>query len=627
MFEPVLDRSQTLAILPVYACYVYACYTDNDQWYLNGLLWRVVLRGADSEDRWMDGLKLASDVSGPPPHEVREQLQRILEDPEAGVRGRRARLLRYLVDEALAGGGRSLKGVAIAMAVFDRDETFDQQTDPIVRLEARRLRHDLDSYYATAGRNDPIRISIPKGHYVPLFEWQEVERPSASARVTKRQWQLFGASVLALILIAILVWRVSGLFDRGATAVQADLASPKGPSVAVLPFLNLSGNSEKQYLSDGITQQVTTELARFRELRVLPLGSLNLHKDGLADPREIYRKFGTNYVLEGSVRANESSIRITSRLIDAKNARYIWVRSFDEPLKPANIYEVQDAIAQEVAGNVAGKYGAMAYASMEQSQRRAPHSLEAYDCVLRYYQYQITISAERHAGVKACLERAVALEPNYAEAWAVLANVYMQEKRFGLGGENEAEKAANEARAAVARAIELDPADATGHIVLSNLLFTEGDLDGFRQEGEAALRLNPNNSDALAHYGLRLALCGEWDEGLLLVKRAMTLNPAHPHWYRFAQVIYHYDRREYVLALAELNKIDMPSFLWSHLLKTAILGQMGHEQEARMAAQKLVALSSDFESKASEFIAVWQLQEPLHRAIIDGLVKAGLKVR
>ncbi len=576
----------------------------------------------------------------PSPQAVREQLKKILDSGVLGGRARRGAFLRYVVEETLAGRGELLKGVSIAMSVFGRDETFDQQTDPIVRLEARRLRHDLDGYYATAGRDDPIRISIPKGGYLPRFEWQgspelETAEPADAAdglpALGTRQSRLWlGAAVCALVVLAVAAWRLPELIGAGPGATTAEqdplLALPKGPSIAVLPFLNLSGDDDKQYLSDGITEQLTTELARFRDLWVLPLGTMQHFRDGLVDPRALRREFGVDYVLEGSVRTSGEDIRITSRLIDAKSARYVWVKTFDEPFKPASIYEVEAAIAEEVAGNLAGKYGVLAQDDMAVSKRKPPDSLDAYDCVLRYYDYQITINPERHGQVRACLERAVALEPAYAEAWAVLANVYMQEKRFGVGGAAGPGAAAAKAKAAVKRAIELDPAEATGHMVLSNLLFTEGDLEGFRQAGEAALRLNPNNSDALAHYGLRLALSGDWDRGLALVNKAMTLNPVHPQWYRFAQVFYHYDRQEYDLAVAELEKIDMPRFFWTHLAKAAALGQLGRPQAAEAAAQDLLTLKPEFARDGPSFLRVWQFPEPLYEHLVEGLRKAGLKL-
>jgi tetratricopeptide (TPR) repeat protein len=263
---------------------------------------------------------------------------------------------------------------------------------------------------------------------------------------------------------------------------------------------------------------------------------------------------------------------------------------------------------------------------MEVSNRKAPNSLDAYDCVLRYYDYQITINPERHAEVKACLENAVSLEPTYAEAWAVLANVYMQEKRFGIDDGHQADDAVAKARTAVERAIDLDAAEPTAHIVLSNLLFTEGDIAGFRKAGEAALRLNPNNSDLLAHFGLRLGLIGDWDRGLALVNKAINLNPVHPQWYNFLEVFYHYDSRKYDRALAELDKINMPQFFWTYLLRAAALGQLGRPQDAKTAVASLLALRPRFEEEAANLIGVWQLSQPLRQRIFEGLEKAGLEV-
>lgn len=533
---------------------------------------------------------IASNAEGleqPSLHEVQAQLRRILEGRDFTPREQRRKFLKFVVEETLAGRVKYLKGISIAMSVFGRDETFDQHNDPIVRLEARRLRRDLDSYYATAGRDDPIRISIPKGGYVPLFEWQ---------RATERQ------------------------------VAETLLAMPKGPKIAVLPFLSLSGDAGRQYVSDGITEQLTTELARFGDLWVLPLGSVQQYKAGLADPRELHSEFGAKYALEGSVLEMGDTIRITARLIDVENARYIWVKSYDATFTPASIYEVQDAITNEVAGNLAGKYGVLAQRDMAQAKRKAPDSRDAYDCVLRYYDYHISINTGQHEEVKASLERAVALDPAYAEAWAVLANVYMQESRFLLGRRETLKDVVAKARAAVRRAIDLDPSDPTGYMMHSNLLFSEGDLAGFKQEGETALRLNPNNANSLAHYGVRLAFIGDWDRGRSLVDKALALNPVHPHWYRLADVVYRYNRGDYQQALAELNKMDMPNFFWTHLFRAAILGQLDRLEKAAVAAHNLLELRPEFLQEASSLIDAWQFPFPLRKSIVEGLGKAGLEL-
>jgi tetratricopeptide (TPR) repeat protein len=263
---------------------------------------------------------------------------------------------------------------------------------------------------------------------------------------------------------------------------------------------------------------------------------------------------------------------------------------------------------------------------MVQAKRKAPDSIDAYDCVLRYYNYQIIIQEGRHAEVKACLEQAVVLDPDYAEAWAILSNFYMQEIRLGLVQQDAKRDVVAKAKAAVRRAINLDPPNPAGHTMLSNLLFSEGDLAGFRLEGEAALRLNPNNNTSFGHYGLRLALSGDWDRGLALLNKAFSLNPVYPRWYRFAHAIHHYDRGEYEQALAELEKIDMPKFFWTHVIGAAALGQLGRLEEAKVAVQELLGLRPAFRQQASGLIQVWQFPVPLQQSIVEGLGKAGLEI-
>ncbi|HMB77771.1 MAG TPA: tetratricopeptide repeat protein [Kiloniellaceae bacterium] len=580
----------------------------------------------------------------PSSEDVRAQLDKILNSQIFLQQKRRSAFLTYVVEETLAGRTRALKGVSIAMSVFDRDETFDQRVDPIVRLEARRLRSDLDSYYAGEGRWDPVRIALPKGGYVPSFARQvnhaaEVaslsDRPVSArepaAAGAGRHLLLAGGLLLLLALAAGGFWFFYSADGPSARVAEsgsdAFLALPRGPSIAVLPFLNLSGDSAKQYITDGFTEQLTTNLARFKELWVLPFGTAQLYKGGLADPQALQREFGIDYVLEGSVRTGGESIRITGRLVDAEGARYVWVRSFDAAFTPASLYDVQDAIAEEVAGNLAGEYGILAQSDLALSKRKAPDSLDAYDCVLRYYDYQKSISAVQHGAVKSCLERAVALEPDYAEAWAVLANVYMQEKRFwGSAEAGGSDVSAAKAKAAAERAIAIEPDNATAQMMLSNLLFTEGDLASFRQAGEAALRLNPNSSDALAHFGLRLGFIGEWDRGLALVNKAMALNPLHPDWYRFAPAIHGFNSGDFTAALAELEQIEMPQFFWVPLLRAATLGQLGRRDEAAAEVQALLALKPDFQQEGRRFMRIWQMPPTLVAQILEGLERAGLTI-
>jgi adenylate cyclase len=228
----------------------------------------------------------------PSPDEVRAQLQRILDSPSFEASERRRRFLRYVMEEMLAGRAGRLKGYSIATAVFDRDDSFDPQTDPVVRLEARRLRRALEHYYLTAGRHDPIRIEIPKGGYVPICEWQgcastsSFSAPAAAAlgpvdaakspprRPRPRlHWLaasgVAGLSIAALALAATTAssWLTRGSADLNASEGAAD-RQLTGPAVVVARFENLSGTEAGRLFGAGLTQELITDLLRFADLRV-----------------------------------------------------------------------------------------------------------------------------------------------------------------------------------------------------------------------------------------------------------------------------------------------------------------------------------------------------------------------
>ncbi|MBV1894963.1 MAG: hypothetical protein KUG70_00800 [Rhodobacteraceae bacterium] len=541
----------------------------------------------------------------------------------------RREFLRYIVNETLEGREKLLKGVSIAQSVFGRDENFDQQIDPVVRLEARRLRSDLDRFYVGAGRWDSIRISVPKGGYTPRFDPQEalqpsvpnsapdspappVETPAGNRRAAKIAAALGGG-----LMLLTLAWFL--FFPR---QIDTNMDLPKGPVIAVLPFQNLSDDPKRRYFSQGITQQLTTELARFRDLWVLPLAAVQRLSSASGDPQSFAEELGAEFVLEGSVLELGETLRLTARLVDLESGRYIWVRSYAVDATPTEIYSAQDGIIQDVVGNLAGKYGILAQDAMKTARRKAPKHLDAYDCVLRYYDYQISIALDQHSEIQACVERATQIDPDYSEAWAVLSNLYMQEIRFDLGTDKM--QSLRLADAAVKRSIELDPESFAAHLMHSNLLFTSGDIVGFKSAGDAALALNPNSSTVLSHYGMRLAFSGSWEEGLALVDKAKALNPIHPQWYFFPEVFYHYQREEYEAALTVLDKINMPDFFWVQLLQAASHGQLGNTKQAQLAIQELIRRKPDFPEAASDIIKIWQLGEELNLHVENGLRKAGM---
>ncbi|MBK8908890.1 MAG: tetratricopeptide repeat protein [Rhodospirillales bacterium] len=576
----------------------------------------------------------------PSPADVRAQLNRILDSPDFQAAERRRAFLRHVVEETLAGRSNRLKGTTIAIAVFGRDADFDPQTDPIVRLEAHRLRRDLDGYYATAGRDDPVRIGIPKGGYAIVCEWQSppipergptpgaetaAAQPLAPARQSAwgpaRRLVLAVCAVLIVGVIGVAAWQMQDRDD----AVRPTSAQ-KGPSIAVLPYRNLSGDPAKRYISDGLSEQLITELAQYRDLIVLSIGATAVSEDGSFDLQSIRSGLGADFVVAGGVRVFEDQLRISSRLIDARDGRHLWAGSYADVFTPKTVFQIQETMAREIGGALAGKYGLLAQSAMAQTENKPPESLDAYDCVLRYYAFMRNIDPARHAEIRGCLERAVTLDPDYAEAWAVLANVYHQEKRFGYDSGGEQGDPSVRALEAAKRAIALDSDNPTGHLVSALIYFADGNIARFKEAGDRAISLNPGSADFLAQYGSRLAFHGEWDRGLAMVDQAIALNPAHPAWYLFPRALFHFDRGEFEGALAQVERIDMPGFFWSYLLRAAILGQLGRNEEAMAAVDRVLALKPRFREEAWSLFGVWNFPQPVLLHLVAGLGKAGLKI-
>jgi adenylate cyclase len=572
----------------------------------------------------------ASVGAQPSPDEVRAQMRRILANPTFQASPARRELLRFVVEETLAGRADRLKGFTIALAVFGRKDDFDPQTDPIVRVEARRLRRDLHSYYVSPGKRDPVVISIPTGGYVPQFEWGDIDTapdapPPGDAR--RRQYWL-AIALLAGAFLGVFGSLGAGLLDSESWSDGSENAAtelPRGPKIAVSPFLSVGDDPEQAYFAQGVTDQIVTDLARFKALFVLSLQSTAKYQEQSGDPHRLRQELGIDYLLTGSVRRDGDQIRFSTRLVDAESGQIVWSEIYGDELTPSNVFEIQEDVSQQVSAIIASNYGVIAEAGQTEAQHAAPTSLAAYDCVLRYYHYQKFFDPREHASVRACLERAVKLDPDYADAWAVLANLYAQEHRQGFNPRPELYDPRERSLAAAERAVEIEPRNPTAQLMLANALFDRHDVVGFKAAGKRAIALNPNDPDVLAHFGLRLVYMGEWERGFALVTKAIALNPEYPEWYRDPLIFYYYQTGDYERALLESQRREV-SRLWRFLFRAMILGQLGRSEEAQPAIEAALELKPDVRARLFDMARVWNVPEAHIEHIADGLRKAGLAI-
>ncbi len=545
----------------------------------------------DVSNHGVDGPSQAQ--SQPTAEEVRAQLDRLVASPDFDAPARARRFLRYIVEETLAGRGDRIKAYSVGTEVFERDPNFDAQSDPVVRIEAGRLRRALEHYYLVPGLSDPVIIDVPKGAYVPHFTLRAVPRAEAvdpaapatplpappaapSSRPRRALW--LGLSALLLAAVAGLAWWSTSHRTSSPGPVSAALA-PSGPTLVVMPFASLGEGSETKIYAQGLTEEVLSQLARFKELSVLGRETSQSIPVG-ADAGRIRRELGVRYVLEGSVRAAEHQLRVTGRLLDAETGAVLWSQAYDDDLRVRGFFAIQDDVAQKVATAIGQPYGIIARSDERRTQAGAPEDLEAYACTLRFYGYRAALSPASHAAIRTCLERAVARYPSYATAWAMLSMLYLDEDRFGFNPRPGSPTATQRSIEAARLANRLDPENVRGlQALMTALFFTEQPAEAL-QVGERAVALNPNDTELLAEFGSRVGQAGDHKRGMAFIEQALARNPGHSGYYNGTLAQLAYLDRDYQRAERLMRQVSLEKFPLYHFVSAIIYAQLGMRPEA-----------------------------------------------
>jgi adenylate cyclase len=490
-------------------------------------------------------------------------------------------------------------------------------TLPVLKLgrgELKNIRTPVDIY----------RLVMPDEHrHFPIRE----RIAFSLRRKAVRRVAITGAA-FALAVGGVAAWQMTRLAGPHALFSSNDpvLALPKGPSIAVLPFANLSGDPKEEYFADGISEEIITQLTQFRELFVIARNSTFQYKGKAVDIKQIGRELGVRYVLEGSVRKGAGGIRVTAQLIDAASGAHLWAETYDRTLTASNVIGVQDEITGQVVAKIAEPYGVISRAGVKEAQRKGPGSLSSYECALLAREFYSTESSPvMHLRARDCLERALAVEPDYVDAWVWLSLIYVEEYRFGYNP-RPTPPALDRALQTARRATEIDPANAMAHFVLALAYYNRHELEPFAVEAEKALKLSPNTPVMLAELGHLFGEMGQGDRGVAMTRKAMALNPHHPSWYWANVSNYYYTRRDYEQALAAALKWNDPDFYHSQMHLARAYGQLGRKKEAQAAAARLLKLYPDFPQKVREELRRWTSDEPGIEHVVEGLRKAGLEI-
>jgi TolB-like protein len=368
--------------------------------------------------------------------------------------------------------------------------------------------------------------------------------------------------------------------DMPGEAEPRSPAPPSKPSIAVLPFTNMSGDPDQEFFSDGITEDIITELSRFRDLFVIARNSSFTFKGRAVNVKQVGRELGVNYALEGSVRRAGNRVRITAQLIDCETGNHVWADRFDGDL--ADVFAVQDEITRKIVGMLTV---GLENDALERARRKPPESLVAYEHWLRgkrllWTDGQDNLRARKH------FENAAHLDPGYSRAYSGLA-VTWQMEALGFWNADGWRPSYGKALEYGEKALELDEADYQAHIAIAWPVLYRGDYTRMKRHVDRAIMLNPNDADTLANASYLLSVYGEAPAAVAVAETAAKLNPRYPGWYDAFHTNALFTARRYEEALVmRLRQPDM--FIDSLFYGAAIYAQLGRLGDARIWADRAV---------------------------------------
>ena len=440
------------------------------------------------------------------------------------------------------------------------------------------------------------------------------KRPTdRSAWPSARPLSLAAAALLAILGAATFVFLEHLLPVR-----DSPLPLPDKPSIAVLPFDNLTGDSEQGFFVDGFTENIITELSRDRALFVIARHSTFTYKGREVGIAEVAKELGVRYVLEGSIQRDPERLRVSAQLIDATKQAHVWSERYDR--SDAELFSVQDAIVRRIVATLRGYKGSIQKAELQRSFAKPPASLTAYENLMRGMMHKERFIREDNEIARRYFATAISLDPDFALAYGWLAWTHFFDVYMGWGEDPAAalERTFDAAR----RSVQLDPDLDFAHWALGAAYLASGENAQALGAFERALALNPNNSDVLANTAWPYAFRGEPDKGIENVKTAMRLNPHHPDWYWWGLGIAYFAagrHEDVVQSIGRMTQQNSESL--AYLISSLVA--IGDLTAAETRKRALIDLEPDF--SISRFASTLTFEQPrVSEKLLAGLRAVGL---
>ena len=553
--------------------------------------------------------------------EVRAELDRILASRCFEQAGRSSSFLRFVVEQTLAGQGERLKGYTIAVEVFGRPPDFDAQTDPLVRVEAGRLRRRLIEYYADEGRDDSVRVDLPRGSYSvvstytqpPVAEAAEKGAAPAATPVentaarNRSRWR----RIRTVALVAAVVVGVAVIVSQQREVARLEHeAPPPGfdgrPPIVVLPFEVLGGAEGVGEIAATLTEEIFLVLDGPERL-IVP-----------AEPSGDAIGALPRYVLSGSVREMDGAVRVTARVVLGETSTQLWSAAYDEPAAALRSAAGQRHIARLVALS-AEPYGPIFKAELERMRAQTAHEPTTRECTLRYYEYRRLLGAAEHARALDCFELTTTREPQSAEAWAGLSLLTTDAWAHGFAGQGGNGAVLEKAREMARRAMDIDGENLHANLALAGVQFMSG--ADFRDVARRALKSWPENPEVLGYVGALFVLSGDTVHGSSLVEKAIEWTPEVPSGFYAARTLVALREQRSADALASALRIDSPDWALGHIIVAAATALGGRPDLAARARARVIEL--DPKTALDELLRRWHVEPVLAAELARGFEAAG----
>lgn len=514
------------------------------------------------------------------PTVIRDQLKRLLDSPEFHATEAQRAFLQYVVEKTLAGQLEEIKGYTIATNVFGRREDFDQARDPIVSIQANKLRRALERYYLVQGHLDPICITIPKGAYVPVFEAQKCQSSKDDIPDQLRSGEIN-------------TW----------------------PIITVQSLDNQTYDQSLDYIGIGIATEIALEITRYQEVRVLR-HSTDGGKFHVSDSK-------ARFMLGGSVWKSSNGLKVIVNLTDLVTGIQIWADSYHTDLNPGEVVAFEERVAKTIVGKILCEYGIITKTLSLESARIPPANLKTHQAMLRFYRFSVNFSVGTFMDAYQSLQQACRNEPECGVIWSMLARLYAINYSLELFN---VQTSLEEATSFAQKGVQLEPANQRVRLLNAYVLLLKNELSAGLTELDETLKLNPNSLICLENIGYLMTLFGDWKKGPLLIKKAIAQNPYYNTTVHHALWLDWVQKEKYDRAYEETLHFARPMLFWDPLLKAAILGLLGRVEEGKQVGEELLREKPDFSNRGHILIRHYIKHENLVIKIVTGLKKVGVHV-